>query len=378
VSLCLAPRPEPARTKQGGSAERFERLHPHAARPPARPASLARPRSTHPIKRYFISVTEEEICHGIFWRSPSELGGRAHAFRRTIGDLASQDPATPSLKSFLDMADGQPDAEAAQLRRSLQDEMLPAALEGLACLTAYPPLKWAPGGVDPADPAHAAYLRALLDDCCRVLLDSLDRAQDRLAVEPFPLADECKAHLLFARARSARYIPTSAGCAAARRIERHLSRGGGAALVVHGPSGSGKTYIMARAAARRAEARVGATVVRFLGTTPSSSSAHALLASLCAQLHAITAGPSRGAAGALPPCPEGFEDLCRYLADALRQWRWGPLALFLDSLDQLDDANGGRRLEWLPVDGLAATVRLVVSTLPDAPDPEVGRPLHCL
>ena len=66
--------------------------------------------------------------------------------------------------------------DAAEFRRSLQDEMLPAALEGLGRLTTYPALKWAPGGVDPADAAHGAYLRALLDDCCGLLLDSLDGA----------------------------------------------------------------------------------------------------------------------------------------------------------------------------------------------------------
>ncbi|KAJ1471727.1 hypothetical protein T484DRAFT_1843041, partial [Baffinella frigidus] len=34
-------------------------------------------------------------------------------------------------------------------------------------------------------------------------------------------------------------------------------------------------------------------------------------------------------------------------------------------VDQLDDQNGGRRLEWLPVTGLSSHVRIVVSTLPD-------------
>jgi hypothetical protein len=54
----------------------------------------------------------------------------------------------------------------------------------------------------------------------------------------------------------------------------------------------------------------------------------------------------------------------------LLRWRWGALAVFLDSLDQLDDT--------LPLDGLAPAVRLVVSTLPDARNPEVGRPFSCL
>ena len=43
------------------------------------------------------------------------------------------------------------------------------------------------------------------------------------------------------------------------------------------------------------------------------------------------------------------------------------LTLFIDSVDQLDDSNAGRRLDWLPVTGLSLHLRLVVSTLPDYP-----------
>jgi hypothetical protein len=47
-------------------------------------------------------------------------------------------------------------------------------------------------------------------------------------------------------------------------------------------------------------------------------------------------------------------------------------------LDQLDDSNDGRKLGWLPVRGLADSVHLVVSTLPDHLNPDVGAPFCCL
>ena len=318
------------------------------------------------------------MCRGIFWQSPEQLAGRVCVFQRRFEGIEKLDPATPDLSRFVDLLDGRIDEEAAALRRRLQDEMLPVAMDGLPCRTVFAPLKWVPGGLDPSDPGHAAYLRGLLDGCCGALLDSLDGAQDRLAVEPDPLVDECRLHLNFARARSLLFVPTPPAAAALARIERFIENGGSGALVVNGRSGSGKTYVMARAAVQCAEAGRGAVVVRFLGTSPAASTALGLLGSVCGQLQAVSAGAGRDTAGALPACPTGFDELSRYLGDALRGWRWGRVTVFLDSLDQLDDSHGGRRLDWLPLDGLAAEVRLVLSTLPDQPSPQVGRPFFCL
>ena len=45
---------------------------------------------------------------------------------------------------------------------------------------------------------------------------------------------------------------------------------------------------------------------------------------------------------------------------------------------QLDDSNGGRRLDWLPLEGLSKQIRTVISTLPDELSPPDGRPFRCL
>jgi hypothetical protein len=317
------------------------------------------------------------VSQGLFSRSPDELTGRVHVFQRTFAGIDELDPATPGLAKFVDIAEGRLDAGAVALRRTLQEDMLPAATRDAPCRTTFAPLQWRAGGLDPGDAAHGEYLRGLLDGCCSALVDSLDQAQDRLAKEPDPLVDECRLHLAFAHTRSRHFAPTAPAVAVLERVEAYLAGGGGGALVVHGGSGSGKTYVMARAAARAIAAGRGAVAARFLGTSPASSTALGLLGSLCAQLRAVSAGAGRDAEGALPACPAGFDDLSQYLGDALRKWRWGPLAVFLDSVDQLDDANGGRRLDWLPVDGLAPAVHLVVSTLPDEPNPDVGRPFFC-
>jgi hypothetical protein len=76
--------------------------------------------------------------------------------------------------------------------------------------------------------------------------------------------------------------------------------------------------------------------------------------------------------------PKDFQGLCGLFKMLLRGWSVCPLYLLLDSVDQLDDSNGGRRLQWLPVeaDSLSPHVRLVISTLPDGES--FGRKFQCL
>ena len=107
--------------------------------------------------------------------------------------------------------------------------------------------------------------------------------------------------------------------------------------------------------------------VRFLGTSPQSSNALDLLASLYEQLKAISRGSaaytkgaldllassvyeqlktiSRGSAAytkggeavgeSLQECATSFEELSKAVKAALETWKWGPLTIFLDSVDQV-------------------------------------------
>ena len=170
-------------------------------------------------------------------------------------------------------------------------------------------------------------------------------------------------------------------------VRDYLAGPGGKPLVVYGPSGSGNTYVVAKAAAEEAErANTDARcmAVRFLGTSPQSSNALDLLASLYAQLCVISRGRAaytnggEAAGDSLPECAISFEELRKALKAALKTWKWGPLTISLDSVDQLDDSNGGRRLDWLPLEHLSEQIRMVISTLPDELSPPDKRPFRCL
>ena len=81
--------------------------------------------------------------------------------------------------------------------------------------------------------------------------------------------------------------------------------------------------------------------VRFLGTSPQSSNVLDLLASVYEQLKTISRGSAaytkRGEAvgESLPECARSFDDLGKAIKAALKTWKWGPLTIFLDSVDQV-------------------------------------------
>jgi WD40 repeat protein len=141
-------------------------------------------------------------------------------------------------------------------------------------------------------------------------------------------------------------------------------------LVVHGPSGVGKTSVLARAAGQVSDAGL-APVVRYLGTTPQSSDLRGLLSNLCRQLRA-----GRPSANDLSADLRELEDeLYSRLATATAD---RPLVLFLDALDQLDEADGGRKLGWLRTP-LPPYVKLVVSCISGVGDQDpLGEPYRAL
>jgi len=103
-------------------------------------------------------------------------------------------------------------------------------------------------------------------------------------------------------------------------------------LLVYGESGSGKSALMAKAAADAAELSPNAVVItRFLGVTPDSSGARALLASLTSEISREYGAVGTALSNDLAGLREAFTDRLR-LATTAR-----PLILFLDALDQLPD-----------------------------------------
>lgn len=83
-------------------------------------------------------------------------------------------------------------------------------------------------------------------------------------------------------------------------------------------------------------------LVRFLGTTPDSSSIGPLLRSVCQQISYIYQVPDNTIPVELSQLINHFKRLLeKATADK-------PLSIFFDSLDQLSSADGAHSMSWLP------------------------------
>ena len=280
----------------------------------------------------------------------------------------------------------QVDAEAAQLLRE-QLAMTPVHVP----VFQYPLLEWTPGtGLDPEKiPAHREYLRKFLDNFCDAFMKCVHSAAERLEFEPDEVVDEVTAHLRLALKQGTSFLSTKSCDNILSTAHAYLSRDVPGLdpnnqhkfdvtkpLVIEGRSGSGKTCLLAQIASNwllrkgpvssdktdsKQDVRPGVFVVRFLGTTPSSSSALSLMTSICNQLKRAYGKPTSLAV------PTDFLLVKELFHEAITVWPSDndPLILLIDALDQLDDSNAGRRLGWLPMKDLPSCVRIIVSTSPD-------------
>ena len=292
---------------------------------------LRDPSSRAYVKRFFVSVTEEEFSRGLLWVGEDDQRHKTLVFRRTIAGLESH-ATDPKAKNFIDVKDGAVDAEAQKLLHE-QLDMAPEHVQTIA----YDPIDWAPGqGVDPEIPAHAAYLRKFLDDFCQAMVDSLRAGAEQVAITPDPVVEETTQHLRFALVRADKFKSTASTRKVEEAARQYLDASAadgeqGKALVVYGRSGAGKTYLLSQIMQESLKALDAGSVVvvRFLGTTPSSSNVHQLLTSVCQQLRR-----AYGQDGADDAVPSEFKELKAYFQQAVTEWPTPdrPLTLFIDSV----------------------------------------------
>ena len=143
-----------------------------------------------------------------------------------------------------------------------------------------------------------------------------------------------------------------------------LEEGTGKPLVVYSPSGGGKTSLMAMAAHMTKLWTPGpsTTIVRFLGTSPSSSTLKRMLISLCEQI-CVAYGETlnRNELTCLSSSKKYFSNLLLYISGKYGPNR--PLYIVLDSIDQLVSTGGAHTLKWLPCI-CPAHVKIIISFIP--------------
>jgi hypothetical protein len=97
-------------------------------------------------------------------------------------------------------------------------------------------------------------------------------------------------------------------------------------------------------------------IIRFLGTTPDSSSIYPLLRTICTQISYNYEKP-------IENIPMELSNLTNYFKKLLEAATADkPLFIILDSLDQLSPTNSAHSLSWVPLN-LPLHVKIIVSTL---------------
>ncbi|XP_041349254.1 NACHT domain- and WD repeat-containing protein 1-like [Gigantopelta aegis] len=221
-------------------------------------------------------------------------------------------------------------------------------------------IKWSKNGVDPEKRCqHKKYIHKLCVDFESSLLKMIkDGIKTRLQTDQAdPLFEEIVQQTLFCQEKCKAF---QGRLDSLEKISHYLVDEGRNPFVVYGESGCGKTSIMAMAAKRCWDEFGGNVVViiRFIGTTPDSSTIGALLTSITLQIMKVYGQYA-------DDMPENIRQLTDAFHNSLKQAsKFRPLVILLDSLDQFDPSGGACQLGWLP-QSLPPHVKIIVSTLPE-------------
>ncbi|XP_052105636.1 NACHT domain- and WD repeat-containing protein 1-like isoform X2 [Mytilus californianus] len=312
-------------------------------------------------RNYLVSVTEREVQMGLLDIKHPETC--CIWFKRNIEKIEDDIPSKP-LSRYIDcLGEEEKWKKSRKLLSELKEERMSKVLPSKNIVQYN--VNWKPGGIDPENKEHAKYLKQISEDLVTYMQDMIDRAiKEREKQELVdPLLEECKQHIVFCQEKCHGFQGRED---ILKRIKAYVTGNSENPLVIHGFSGCGKTSIMAMAAklTKSIWKKQAVVLCRFIGTTPDSSTIGPLLKSLILQIRQ-TYGLDKATSEEIFHDVESIEELKEDLITSLGLPLTDvPLVIYLDSLDQLDTANGGRSLSWLPEE-FSASVKIVVSTLED-------------
>lgn len=319
------------------------------------------------------AVTEGEIAEGIM--NSSEAHKRAYCCIRQLNGLTltSNEIGSPDqrLAKFVDLDRDcrSINVNHRALLEKLVKEKITPKLEEANQVRRYS-VTWTGEALEEShDDAHTQYLNEFVRDFITAIQGIIDNClqtnTDEHQVDD-EVYSEVLHHVNFARIKNEFFFGREDSLSEIRKyIESR--RGQVSPLIVYGTSGSGKTSLMARSAMSVHSWIQGnkcSVVVRFLGTSPTSSNILHVIQSLIGQIYYILGKkpPNKSSINKIQKAKKYFWNL---LEDADKKMsRDQKLVIFLDSVDQLQTAYGAHELYWLPRQ-LPANVRIIVSLISD-------------
>jgi hypothetical protein len=297
------------------------------------------------------SVTELEILYGVLKNPDMDR----HAFFYFRDPAATASVPEPQRSEIFAATDS-----ARAVLTELKNKIRAAGYPGLDPY----PAKWDPAAFDRPTKSLGRFVG--LEEFGRDVGDRLwgaIRTKLNLPEAPTPAADqatdEADLHLKFMESR----LRVHVGREQLGSDLLAAAQSGGRFALLTGPAGSGKSASMARLVEDVGRVYPGAIVVpHFVGAGPRSTSGRELLHRFCETLQTR--------AGIKGPFPDEVDRLASAFRKLMGEVPAEKQVIFvIDALNQLDEGDRTRNLEWLP-DRLPPNVGLVISCTEDPNRPD--------
>ena len=314
------------------------------------------------MHNYHMAVTEREVINGCL-SIEKELRDHVIIYTRIINNINLQNLKRAS--AFIDIQDRKIDQEGVGLLAKYRDELLPKKCEKQLTIYKKYVIDWL-GREGLAVETHEEYLGDFINHFYKNVLRLVDRAmrkedtskQGKIVTEILQHLQTCNESVEAFYGRVTEL----------NKLRSYILSKNNKPYVLYGAGGSGKTALLSKIACKSMEVEVppesmssennrasseGSNVpftkgrplliIRYLGTTPDSSSLVPLLTSICQQLSYTFMLPFEA-------IPDDVAALISHMKDLLlKATKEQPLMICLDSVDQLVGTNAGNRMSWLPL-----------------------------
>ena len=295
--------------------------------------------------------------------SPNE---KVLCYQRSLEGLVKEE-TDPDVQRYIDLnEEKKPNKEAEKLRKELVKKKLPRVVSH-ENIKNYE-VEWKGKALERAKKEYDDYLHKFCEDFVKDMINLVDLNLQQLKTqrkgEVDGLYEEVLHHSLFAKAKCELFcgreneIHTIKKYLQSSAEDRHP-------FILHTQSGYGKTALMAYISSHIHDwlGNDAVLILRFLGTSPQSSSIISLLRSIIQQI-CILYGFRVPSEDIL----EMFSDVRRYLwsllKNTMKEQPKRPLVLVLDAVDQLQSSYGAHEFLWL-MRTLPPNVYIIISMLSD-------------
>ncbi|XP_064305345.1 NACHT and WD repeat domain-containing protein 2 [Phalacrocorax carbo] len=319
-------------------------------------------------KRYLSSAIEDELDFALGKQTPAFLK-KCVCYIRKIANI-ERFVKIPEMGKYMDVVHTAGkflrDPEAHEKLIKLRDEFIPTIVAS-SNLRVYTSVTHCDMKLGYSQEVENHYIEGLGKQFYEDMIDIIQATvQQNFDTETDLLYDEVLQHSSLCKTYSTFY---EYRCEALNIVHKYVlpsKTGHINPLIIYGGPCTGKTLLLAEVAKKSyswLQEEMGpdsdpVVVIRFLGSTETSTDLKNILQSICEQL----AVNYRCLVQSYPKKIHDLRDLFINLLNESSFHR--PLVIIFDALEQLTDSDDGRKLWWLPIH-LPRSVRIILSTLPN-------------